>query len=119
MLAKILSFNKVEKSPILVENKVNSFLEGKTFKFACQSESTKSGKFNLTVYYEDKPSNIKARVFRDTSVVNLDKNVNEFLATGIDMKWSTQSSQTSSIYIVIFYDAGKANGTEKTEANQD
>lgn len=117
MHLKLFSFTKTEKSPVIIENRINDFLEGKAFKIANQSESVKSGKFFLSVYYEDKKSNIKAKVFKDTNSKNMEAKINGFLDGGVTMKWSSQSSTTSAIYAVIFYELRKANGNK--EENKD
>jgi hypothetical protein len=118
MLLKLFSFTKTEKSPKVVEERINSFIEeGNSFKFASQSESTKSGKFYLSFFYEKQKTNIRAKVFKDVNIKNLEEKVNEFLNEGFTMKWSSQSSTTSSIYMVIFYELRKANENQKENKN--
>jgi len=118
MNLKLFSFTKTEKSPLIIEERINKFLEdGNAFKFGSQSESTKSGKFYLSLYYEKRKNNIRAKVFKNSNAVNLQEKVNEFLEEGHTMKWSCQSSSTSSVYLVIFYELGKAN--ENKKENQD
>lgn len=115
MQLKLFSFTKIEKNPIIIEERINEFLKDKAFKMATQSESVNSGKFLLSVYYEDKKSKIQAKVFKDINHQNLEKKINEFLETGVTMKWTSQSSTTSSIYVVIFFEPGKENDKEENQ----
>ena len=120
MELKLFSFTKTEKSPKIIEDRINIFLEdNKCFKFVAQSESTKSGKFFLSLYYENKKSNIRAKVFKNANNRGLEQDINEFLKEGHTMKWASQSSSTSSIYVVVFYELRKANDRSKKEENQD
>lgn len=117
MEVKVFSFNKTEKSPSIIEKAINDFLEGKAFKFCSQSESSTKGKFYLSLFYENNKSNIKARVFKNTKPQILQDEVNEFLKEGHTMRWSCQSSSTSNVFLVVFYESRKANG-DKKEANE-
>ena len=117
MQLKLFSFTKTEKSPAIIEKRINEFLDGKSFKMANQSESVKSGKFFLSVYYEDKKSNIKVKVFKDTNTKNMEAKINAFLEEGVAMKFASQSSTTSAIYAVIFYELRKANGNKEENKN--
>lgn len=119
MELKLFQFSKIEKSPRIIEDRINGFLdEGKTFKFACQSESINRGKFYLSLYYENKKSAIRVRVFKDYNPISLEQKINDFLKTGAVLKWSTQSSSTSSIYCTIFYELRKTNEKKQENKNQ-
>ena len=118
MFLKLFSFSKTEKSPKIIEDRINSFLENNAFKHACQSESTKSGKFYLSIFAEPKSSGIRAKVFKDTNTASLEERVNEFLKEGNSMRWSCQSSSTTSIYMVVFYELRKADD-QGNETNED
>lgn len=109
---EMLAFTKVEKNPKTIEERINNFLEGKTFKWATQSESTTKGKFFISIFYDNKKSNIKAKVFKDMNKNSLNEKVNEFLDTGVNMKFATQSSSTSAIFLVVFYEPRKGSGKE-------
>lgn len=115
MQLKLFSFSKIEKNPKIIEEKINDFLKDNTFKFCCQSESTNSGKFNVSLYYENKKSNTRVKVFKNSNSKDLEKEVNEFLETDITMKWSCQSSASSTIYVVLFYELGKANAKKENK----
>jgi len=119
MFLKMFPFSKIQKNPLIIENIINSFLEdGKSFKFASMTESNKNGKIHLSLYYEEKKSKIRVKVFKDSNIQNLEEKVNKFLAEGKAMKWSCQSSASNSIYLIVFYESGKTND-DKEKENKD
>lgn len=119
MQLKLFSFTKTEKHPKVIEDRINNFLEeGHAFKIACQSESVTKGKFFLSLYCEKKKSNIRAKVFKDLNPKNLETQINDFLGDKVNVKWVTQSSTTSSIYTVVFYESGKTKN-EKEQKDKD
>lgn len=117
MQLKLFRFTKIEKTPQNIEDRINAFLEdGYAFKFGCQSESTTKGKFYVSLYCEKKKSNIRAKVFKNSDAQGLEETINKFLTKDIVLKWSTQSSTSSTIYSIIYYELRKTN--DKKEANQ-
>ena len=119
MEVKLFSFTKTEKHPQTIEDKINSFLEeGNAFKIACQSESSTKGKFFLSLFYEKKKTNIRVKVFKDIDHRKLEKDLNSFLEGDVNVKWTTQSSTTSNIYMVVFYESRKTKD-EKEQENKD
>ncbi len=120
MLSKIFAFSKIERIPSKIEERINEFLDqGKSFKFSTLSESHTKGQFYVTLYYDDKKSNVRVKAFRDNSKDRLDKAMNEFLSTDIDMKFANQSSTSNNLTILIYYSPKKANDSGKEEENKD
>ena len=117
MLSKIFTYSRIERVPEKIEDKINDFLEGKTFKFATLSESSTKGQFYVTVFYDVEPGNIRLKAFRDSSKERIDICMNEFLSTGVGMKFASQCSSSNTMTMLIFYSPKKADDTEKTQAN--
>lgn len=104
MLSKTFVFNKIQKSPDAIEERLNEWLKGHEFKYATQNESVAKGKFVITVFANKKKSSIRCKVFRNQLLDALDESVNEFLGEH-GMKFVTQTFVGSNIYTVLFYDA--------------
>ena len=118
MLSKIFAYSKIERTPAKIEDRINEFLEGKSFKFATLSESQTRGQFFVTVFYDNKKSNIKVKAFRDVNKDRLDKVMNEFLSADVEMKFANQCSTSNNVTILIFYSPKKANDTGKEKAHK-
>lgn len=111
MKLKIFEINKIEKKSDIIEEKINSFLNGKTFKFATQSEGIVNSKIYISVFYEEgKQSNTKAKCFKSCNASDVEKLANEFFKNDeIIMKWAVQTSTKSNIFSIIFYDLKAVN----------
>jgi hypothetical protein len=117
MQHKFFRFTKIEKDPKTIEAKINQFFESnKAFKFACQSENVVKNSFYISIYYENKKSNIRAKVFKNADELALEESINQFLKEGHTVKWSTQTSSSNTIYIILFYEL--RNGDEEKQANE-
>lgn len=111
MLVKTFSFNKIQKTKDAIEAQINDFLVDNTLKFATQNESAVKGKFVVSLFYEPKKGNIKAKVFKSSMMGQVDDEVNEFLETS-DMKLVSQSFVGSNVYTIIFYTEKKTTDKE-------
>jgi hypothetical protein len=104
MISKTFVFSKITKSVQTIEETVNDWLKDNEFKIATQNESTIKGKFIITVFANPKKSSIRAKVFKDQHIPELDAKVNEFLVDRI-LKGVTQTFVGSNVYTVLFYDS--------------
>lgn len=102
MKSKTLVWTKAEKSIDKIEGQLNGLLETVDFKFATQNQSTVKGKMIVTLFFEDKPGKIRARVFKDQKHSSIDDKVNEFLI-GKQMKFVTQTYIGSNVYTILYY----------------
>jgi len=118
MKAKMFAFSKIERDPAKIEEKINTFMEDKTFKFSTISESSTRGQFYATVFYDEKKSNILVKAFRDNNKERLNKVIGEFLAGDVKMVFANQCSSSNNVTILIFYSLKKANDTAKEEENK-
>ena len=120
MLSKTFAFNKIQKTIVKIEDDLNGFLKSHSFKFATQNESSLKGKFVVTIFADKGKSSIRAKVFKNQHIDQLDVDVNNFLLKH-PMKFATQTFVGSSVYTIIFYDASskqKSDG-DKSSDNQD
>ena len=106
MICKTFSFSRIEKTPAIIEKDINDFLKENTLKYVIQNESAVKGKVIITIFAEEKPGKIKAKVFKDQNYKSIDKNVNEFLENN-SMKFVTQTFIGSNIYTIIFFSEKK------------
>jgi hypothetical protein len=112
MLIKTLSFNKLQKTKDSIEQQLNDFLATATLKFATQNESVAKGKFIISLFYEPKKGNIRAKIFKSQIIADVDREINAFLEEH-DMKLVTQTFVGSNVYTIVFYADKKAS--DKTE----
>lgn len=119
MLSKTFVFSKIEKTCEKIEDSLNAFLKDHEFKYSCQNESTLKGKFIVTLFgVPKKDATIRAKVFKDQHLKELDTKVNKFLKTH-NMKFATQTFVGSNVYVIVFFDTAKAGDTTPpTDANQ-
>lgn len=120
MQVKIFDINKIEKKSDIIEERINSFLSKKTFKFATQSEQTISSRLYISVFFENGESKTKAKVFKSCDVHTLEKEISKFLLSkNRTMKWATQTSSKSNVFCVIFYEElGKVDDKEEENKNE-
>lgn len=112
MISKTFVFSKIQKTPSLIESSLNDWLKDHSFKFATQNESHLKGKFIVSLFAEEKPGTIRAKVFKDQHVEELDKRVNEFLQS-VKMKFVSQTFVGSNVYSIIFFDASKLDNSDQ------
>lgn len=110
MITKTFTFSRIEKSSELIEKKLNDFLEKHDFKYAVQNESAIKGKMAVSLFCNEKPGKVRAKVFKDGDFKNIDEDINTFLEKNA-MKFVTQSFIGSTALTIIFY-------TNKTEDNE-
>ena len=108
MLAKNFEFVRSQKVPAHMEDTINAFLKTHSYRFANQCESPTTKKVVVTVFGEpvedEKKATVRAKVFRSHTFEIAEKNVNEFLAEKIKLKWMTQTFIDNTITTVIFYE---------------
>lgn len=106
MKLKIFEINKIEKKSDIIEERINSFLNGKLFKFATQSEGIVNSKIYISVFYEEgKTNNTKAKCFKSCNASDIEKMANSFFKEEKNiMKWAVQTSTKSNIFSIIFYE---------------
>jgi hypothetical protein len=104
MKSTFLYFGKTEKSPQVMEREINDLLSKSTFKFATQTEIPTSGKILVSLFTDEGESKVKAKVFRESFVQKLEKQINDFLATGVKMKLFTKTCVGNTILAVMYYE---------------
>lgn len=119
MKSVVLQFNKIERKPDIIEQRINEVLEGATFKLAIQSESVTKGKLNLTLFLDEKAKgNVRVKAFRDSRPEAVEQSLNEFLQSGVDVKYITQSSSTGQLTLFVFYSPASKKG-QKTDGKEE
>lgn len=120
MKVKIFEINKIEKKSDIIEEKINSFLNGKTFKFATQSEGVINSKIYISVFYEEgKASNTMAKCFKSCNASDIEAWANEFFMNEENvMKWAVQTSTKSNIFSIIFYDSRMIDDKREKDENK-
>jgi hypothetical protein len=104
MKSHVLNFHKVHKVPATIEDKLNAILKDGQFKFATQVENPDSAKVTLTVFTDGEKGKTRAKVFRDAGYEELEQEMNQFLDTGVKMKFHTQSCVGNTVLAVVFYE---------------
>lgn len=110
MLTKVIQITKTERTPQIIEEKVNEILRGPvTFRYALQTE-VGNNKLLFTIFYENAPKNkrklIKVKVFRTVQHNDLKDDSEEWFKKNTDAKifMCTQSSYGNTMITCVFYE---------------
>jgi len=117
MKAFTIDFTRAEKSPAIMERKLNAALAQGQFKGASQSESAATGRVTYTVLInEAEASKAKVRIFRETSLADLDRKLNEFVKQSnvriVNMLQSS-SVKSNNLLLTLFYSDGPVQPVKK------
>ena len=100
-----INFGRTEKTPKIIEDKLNkALLEGK-FQTATQIESPTTGRLYISLYLkENSEPDTQAKVFREISESDMTQKMNAFLE-GADLRHMTQtvSSKSNALITTLFF----------------
>lgn len=123
MKSFVMDFTRAQKSASIIEKELNESLAQGAFKGASQSESASTGRLIYTLFVnEGQPGKTKAKVFREVSVMDLERKLNEFLKQGAKVIHVLQSSsvKSSNLMVTLFYQDAevetKKGGSKKDPA---